>query len=521
MQQYLMAIDAGTGSVRAVIFDTDGEQIAVAQREWTHRAEDGVPGSMAFDWTANWALTTACIREALERSGIRGEQIMAVSATSMREGIVLYDADGREVWAVANVDARADAQVRYLHEHFPELEAEYYAQSGQTFALGALPRLLWLRENRPERYDQVKRISMIGDWILARLSGVIATDPSNGGTTGIFSLEARDWVPKMAAQVGLRDDIFPPTLEPGTVMGTVMPDVAAETGLSNQTLVVMGGGDVQLGAAGLGVVGAGDAAILGGSFWQQVVNIPSTTPPPDDRSIRVNPHVISGLSQAEGITFFSGLVMRWFRDAFCRAEQEEANRKGVDVYALLDEKAAAVPPGAYGILPIFSDSMKYGRWYHAAPGFLNLSLDPERANTVTLYRSLLENAALVSAINLEKIVAFAGVEIERIVFAGGASQSPLWAQIVADITGYEIAIPRVTEATALGAAMAAGVGAGIYRDMVSASEKLVQWERTYTPSSENKVAYETLRNRWEVAYAKQLELVDEGITEAMWRAPGL
>jgi autoinducer 2 (AI-2) kinase len=350
---------------------------------------------------------------------------------------------------------------------------------------------------------------------------VIATDPSNGGTTGIFSLEARDWMPQMAAQVGLRDDIFPPTLEPGTVMGTVMPDVAAETGLSNQTLVVMGGGDVQLGAAGLGVVGAGDAAILGGSFWQQVVNIPSTTPPPDDRSMRVNPHVISGLSQAEGITFFSGLVMRWFRDAFCRAEQEEANRKGVDVYALLDEKAAAVPPGAYGILPIFSDSMEYGRWYHAAPGFLNLSLDPERANTVTLYRSLLENAALVSAINLEKIVAFAGVEIERIVFAGGASQSPLWAQIVADITGYEIAIPRVTEATALGAAMAAGVGAGIYRDMVSASEKLVQWERTYTPSSENQAVYETLRNRWEAAYAKQLELVDDGITEAMWRAPGL
>ncbi len=105
----------------------------------------------------------------------------------MREGIVLYDENGKELWAVANVDARADKEVRFLKENFKDIEEEFYQLSGQTFALGALPRILWLKNSRPEVYAKVAKISMIGDWILARLSGVIATNPSNGGTTGIFS----------------------------------------------------------------------------------------------------------------------------------------------------------------------------------------------------------------------------------------------------------------------------------------------------------------------------------------------
>lgn len=158
--------------------------------------------------------------------------------------------------------------------------------------MGALPRILWLKNHKPEVYKKVAKISMIGDWVLAKLSGVIATDPSNGGTTGIYSLEKRDWVPEMAEKVGLKADIFPPSLEPGTVMGNVTSEASVLTGLLTNTKVVMGGGDVQLGVAGLGVVEAGQVAILGGSFWQQVVNIDCQVKPPQDMEIRVNPHVI-------------------------------------------------------------------------------------------------------------------------------------------------------------------------------------------------------------------------------------
>ena len=519
--QYLMAIDAGTGSIRAVIFDTQGNQIAVAQKEWTHLPVEGVPNSMTFDTQTNWQLTLDCIQTSLKNANLKGSDILALSATSMREGIVLYDKNGKELWGVANVDARASNEVKYLKEHFKELEEEFYALSGQTFTLGALPRLLWLKNHEPQLYAQVAKISMIGDWILAKLSGVIATDPSNGGTTGIFSLKNRDWVSSMAQHIGIKDDIFPPVLETGTLMGNVTHTAAKETGLSIATKVVMGGGDVQLGAAGLGLVKEGQAAILGGSFWQQVVNIKSSTNPPVDMSIRVNPHVIQGLSQAEGITFFSGLVMRWFRDAFCDLEKQKAQDKGVDTYTILEEEAKKVPVGSYGILPIFSDSMHYGKWYHAAPSFINLSLNSEICNKASMFRSLEENACIVSAINLEKIKAFTDLKIDEIVFAGGASKGDLWCQILADVTGCIIKIPKVTEATALGAAMAAGIGIAIYKDMETAVNTLVNWGKEYIPNKKNYTKYQIIQQQWIAVYERQLRLVEEGLTTSMWKAPGL
>ena len=516
-----MAIDAGTGSIRAVIFDAEGKQISSSQQEWTHIEEEGVPDSMTFDTAHNWPLVTACIKDALFQADLCGRDIAAVSATNMREGIVLYDKKGEALWGVANVDARAAKEVAYLKKHFPGIEEEFYAQSGQTFALGALPRLLWLKNHRPELYEKTASISMIGDWILAKLSGIIATDPSNAGTSGIFSLKERNWSPHMARKIGLKADIFPPVLETGTVLGTVTTKAAEETGLSPETKVVMGGGDVQLGSAGLGVVKEGQVAILGGSFWQQVVNIKSDTPPPKDMGIRVNPHVIEGLSQAEGITFFSGLIMRWFRDAFCDMEKQEAAQRGKDTYDILEEKAKTVPAGSYGIMPIFSDSMKYGKWYHAAPSFINLSIDPDICNKSSMFRSLEENACIFSAINLDKVKAFTGLDFDEIVFAGGASKGELWCQILSDVTGATIKIPKVTEATALGTAMAAGVGAGIYRSISAAAEQLIRWEKIYHPNEENHLLYRDIAKKWQEVYAAQLALVDRGLTTSMWKAPGV
>ncbi len=362
---------------------------------------------------------------------------------------------------------------------------------------------------------------MIGDWILAKLSGVIATDPSNGGTTGIFSLKERTWDKTMASKVGIKDDIFCPCYEVGTPIGSVSKEASIETGLSTNTKVVTGGGDVQLGSAGLGLVELGQTAILGGSFWQQITNISSNAKMPENMSLRVNPHVIQNQSQAEGITFFSGLIMRWFRDAFCDMEKFEAEELGIDPYTVLEEKAKDVPVGSHGIIPIFSDSMNYGKWYHASPSFLNLSIDPEVCNKASMFKSLQENACIVSSINLDKIKDFTNLEIDEIVFAGGASKGPLWCQTLADVTGCKIKIPKVTEATALGAAMSAGVGANIYENLTSAAKKLVVWDKEYTPNLENKKLYDEIKIKWQEVYKKQLELVDQGLTDSMWKAPGL
>ena len=521
MNKYLMAIDAGTGSVRAVIFDLEGNQISFGQREWTHLEEEGVPNSMSFDFENNWNLVIDCIKEALLEAKIDVEDILALSSSSMREGIVLYDKEGNELWGVANVDARAADEVKYLKENFKGIEEEFYQTSGQTFALGALPRILWLKNNRTDIYEKVAKISMIGDWVLAKLCGEISSDPSNAGTTGIFSLENRTWDSLQARKIGLKDNIFPPCYEVGTLIGYVSSKASLETSLSTNTKVVMGGGDVQLGSAGLGVVDVGDVAILGGSFWQQIVNIDSCVKPPKDMSLRVNPHVIPKQSQVEGITFFSGLVMRWFRDAFCDIEKLEAKKYAKDVYEIMEEKAQKVPVGSYDIMPIFSDSMKYGKWYHAAPSFINLSIDSNVCNKASMFRSLQENACIVSNINLKKVKEFTNLEFSEIVFAGGASKGKLWAQILADVTGCKIKIPKVTEATALGAAMAAGVGAEVYSSLSEASKNLVVWDKEYFPIFENMKIYEECEKKWMKIYEKQLELVDEGLTNSMWKAPGV
>ena len=519
--RYLLAIDAGTGSVRAVLFDEDANQIAISQKEWHHLSEDGVDGSMGFDFEKNWSLTKECIKDVIIKASINPEDIVALSSTSMREGIVVYDENKNELWGVANVDARASKEVKELKEEFKGLEKEFYKISGQTFALGALPRLLWLKKNKPEIYEKTAYVSMINDWILAKLSGIIASEPSNAGTTGVFNLKKRSWQIDMATKVGIKPNIFPKVYESSEVLGNVSEDASKETGLSTKTLVVVGGGDVQLGSVALGMSEVGDVAILGGSFWQQIVNIPKETKPPKDMSIRINPHTIPTQSQAEAITFFSGLVMRWFRDAFCDYEKIVAKKTSKDVYDLMQIKAKDIPVGSYGIVPIFSDVMNYKKWYHASPSFINLTLDPQRSNKYSIFRSLMENAAIVSMLNLKKIKKFTGIKPTSVTFAGGASKGELWCEILSDVLGVEVKVPKVTEATALGAAISAGIGAGIYKDFKTAAKKLVVYERVYKPNKENHKIYKKIAKKWKKIYKEQLRLVDKNLTTSMWMAPGL
>ena len=520
-RECLLALDAGTGSIRAVIFNTEGEQLAVGQAEWHHLAVADVPGSMEFDLEKNWQLTCQCIRQALQQAQIPASAIRAVSTCSMREGIVLYDKTGHPIWACANVDARAGDEVAELKTiHDGQFEQEVYSRSGQTLALSAIPRLLWLAHHRPDIYRQAATLTMISDWLAFMLSGELAVDPSNAGTTGMLDLATRNWSPELLSLAGLRSDILSPVVETGSRLGAVTAQAAEASGLKAGTPVGMGGGDVQLGTLGLGIVRAGQTAVLGGTFWQQVVNLPQIITDPE-MNILINPHVIPGMAQAESISFFTGLTMRWFRDAFCSEEKLLSQRLGVDTYSLLEEMAARVPAGAWGIMPIFSDAMHFKNWYHAAPSFINLSIDPEKCNKQTLFRALEENAAIVSACNLDLIAEFSGVRAAALVFAGGGAKGKLWSQILCDVTGVPVKVPEVKEATALGCAIAAGVAAGIYPSLAETGEALVRWEREYVPDAQRHQAYLQQKAAWQQVYADQLGLVDRKLTTSMWKAPGL
>jgi len=518
--KYLMAVDAGTGSVRAVIFDIDGNQLGVSQQEWEHHEDPRFAGSMDFDWVHNWSLASGCIRDVLKETKIDPASIAAVSTTCMREGIVLYDKDGNEIWACANVDARSDDEVGELLRMSADLEKKIYRESGQTYALDALPRILWVKNKLPEVYEKVAAVSMFNDWLIYKLTGVLSSEPSNGCTTGIFDLKKRNWDAKISAACGLKENIFPPVYESGTIVANVSANGAENTGLYVGTPVVAGGGDAQLGCIGVAVTSKNQAAVFGGSFWQYEFNTDEAKTDEHGR-VRVNCHAVPNVWQYEALAFYPGLVMRWYRDGFCQLEKLESEKTGADPYYLMDKKAAEIPAGCYGMMCTFSDVMNYMEWKHAAPTFTNFALDANKFSRYTFYRAIMENSCLVTKGNIEMVKDVTGNMPSEIVFASGASKSPLWCQILADVLGLPVRVPKIKEATALGAAILAGVGVGIYSDATTAATKLVKWDKDYLPNKENTALYNEMYIKWREVYAAQLALCDKKLTKNMWIAPGL
>ncbi|MFJ8235621.1 autoinducer-2 kinase [Ureibacillus sp. NPDC094379] len=517
---YFLVFDAGTGSIRAVLFNEEGEQIGVAQKEWEHKSDPKYPGSMNFAWKENWQIIIQLIQQVVDKTKVDSADIRSISATSMREGFVLYDQEGNEIWACANVDARAEQEAIELKSNHANLEKEIYGKSGQTFALGAIPRILWIKNNEPELFEQIHTITMINDWILYKLSGVLQADPSNGCTTGMFDLQTRDWSVSILESCGINASIRSVVHEAGTRIGYVTKETSVITGLSTTTAVISGGGDAQMASVGAGLIGNHQALVSGGSFWQQELNIDKPVLDPEAR-IRLNCHAVNHLWQIETIAFFPGIITRWFRDSFCESEKLEAAEKGIDFYELMEQRAATVPAGSYGVMPIFSDVMNFISWRHAAPSFINLNLDKEKSGKHVLFKSIQENAAFVTFGNFKIIEELTGYYPKEVVFVGGASNGNGWCQILADVLGIKVIVPVVKESAALGTALYAGVGAGVYSSIEDAVAKTVKFESSYSPDLKNHQLYRRLYENWREIYKEQLKLADRKLTTYMWKAPGL
>ncbi|WP_240753107.1 FGGY family carbohydrate kinase, partial [Microbacterium sp. K41] len=233
LSDVFLAIDAGTGSARALAFDIEGRLVTQAAREWTHVAVPGHPGGTVFDTDGGWTAIAGAVSEVVARLGER--RVAAVAASSMREGFVLSDAEGRELWACPNTDGRARAEAEELVAE--GVADEVYRTAGDWVSITAPARLRWIARHQPDVLAAARHFGMLSDWVTTRLTGAFVTEPTSGSSSALFDLRARDWSDELAGLVGIDRRILPPVVECGQVVGAVTAEASAATGLPAGTPV--------------------------------------------------------------------------------------------------------------------------------------------------------------------------------------------------------------------------------------------------------------------------------------------
>ena len=517
--KYFMVIDIGTGSGRSVLFDTEGKIVASSQQEWLPKSDPRYPGSQDFDTDTARSVISSTIKDVIIKAGISPKDISAVTATSMREGMVLYDADKKIIWACSNVDARADKEVvEMIHEGLAE---DIYNEGGDWLNIISPARFRWIQKNEPEVFNKVRYVNMISDWYLFILSGLIVTDPTIGSSSGIFNLKERTWSENIISKANLPNDIYPPVIESGNVIGELTVAAAKETGLAAGTKIVTSGADTQMALVGAGAVTPGTVTVCAGTFWQTTLTTDYALYDPEYR-LRTLCHAVPEQWMTEGIGFYHGFAMRWVRDAFCQEEKAAAKKTGESSFTLMERLAEKIPAGSNGVLATFSNIMNSKKWIHSPPALIGFDLlNPEASGKAAVIRAVMEGAAYVTRGHLEILREITNIEYDKVILVGGASNGNLWPQIIADTIGVPVMIPDVKETTAFGSYICCRKALGDYSSWQEATDDAVSWERTIEPNNNNVKVYNQHFEKWKLVYEYMVKLSEDNVLPGLWKAPGV
>ncbi|MGH2616149.1 MAG: FGGY family carbohydrate kinase [Thermomicrobiales bacterium] len=511
----VVTIDAGSGSCRALVFDAAGDLRGLAQREWTYHPVPEAPGGFDFDTVDGWQQVSTCVREALATAQVAPDDVAAVTAASMREGFVLYDEDGHAIWACPNIDARAGIEATEMIAE--GLAQSQYERGGDWTSITAPARLRWIQRHQPEILDRTRHMTMLGDWVIARLSDVYCTDPSLGSSSNLFDLATRTWSPATAAELEL-PDILPAVYESGTVVGAVTRQAAADTGLLPDTPVVAGGADTQLALLAAGLTSGLQFATVGGTFWQSAA---VTNAPVIDPRIRLRTlcHILPGTWMIEGVGFLHGFSTRWVRDALLRTGNPTIGPD--EGYEMLEQLAARVPAGSNGLSYLASNVMEGRRWRHGPPSLVGIDiLQPEQTGLGAIFRAVEEEATYVARGHYEILSEVCGRAPRSIRFVGGPARGRLWPQILADVLGVPVETPPVREATSFGAALCALVGAGVFADLPRAVAATSREPGRFEPDPANHAIYDETYARWRALNEHLLAAAERGIVPFLWKGAG-
>lgn len=480
----LLGIDVGTSGTRAVLIDERGRIVHEATAEHAAFAspQTGWAEQDAGDW---WRATCEAVRKVVAQTS--ADEIGCVGFSGQMHGTTLLDERDEPLRpAIIWCDVRSDAECRQLTE---QIGAERLIELVANPALEnfTLTKLLWVREHEPEIWRRVRSVLLPKDYVRLRLTGERATDAADASGTLLFDVRARGWSNEMLEATGIDRELLPRVYESPEVTGTISAEGAAATVLRAGTPVVAGAGDQAAGAVGLGITKPGAVSSIIGTSGVVFAATDQAALDPRGR-VHTFCHAIPDRWHVMGVTQAAGLSLRWLRDLL-----DVTPADGRDAYDVMCDEAASVPPGSDGVvwLPYLMGERTPHLDPHARGALLGLTARHTRAHVT---RGVLEGVAH-SLRDTLTIFAEMRVPVESIRVGGGGARSALWRQIQADVFGQPVETVETEEGAAYGAAILAGVGAGVWSDVGAACAEVVRTRERTEPDAN---AVETMNSRYEV-----------------------
>ncbi len=509
-KRYIISHDVGTGGSKAVLVEStgrilgsafEGYEVAYPRSNWAEQQPD--------DW---WRAVTVSTRRLLAESDVRPAEILCMTFSTQMLGVVPVDAQGQPLRpGIIWLDARAGKQARQIMRKI--LGPKVFAMIVGAEATGkdVLPKLLWLKENEPQLFVETAKFLDVNSYLIYRSTGNMISDWSAASATGLFDLKKKRWSDFLIRFFGLPREKFPHLRRSTDEAGRLTSQSAQEFGLLEGTPVICGAGDVLAAAVGSGAVGEGEGHIyLGTSGWVGVVMEKAYTGKSGIASIQsADPGKCFLLAESET----AGACLQWIADQLYRQEQQDQSIE--NIFRLMDETVAQVEAGSNYL--IFTPWM-YGERAPVADiyvrsSFINLSANHKREH---MLRAVYEGVAYNLRWMLELMRDKFGYSQDTIRAIGGGARGDIWLQIIADVIGKRVErVANPQEAGAVGAALIAGIGLGIY-DAFPALKEIIQVDRAFEPDPSNIETYDRLYAAYKEVYSS-LKGVYRGINEERFR----
>ena len=493
--KYLLGVDIGTSGTKTVLFDIGGNKIASATAEYPlYQPRNGWAEQSPLDW---WNATVDTIREVLQKSGADSSEIGGIGLSGQMHGLVMLDAQGEVLRnAIIWCDQRTGTECGEItalvgRERLIEITANP-ALTGFTAS-----KILWVRKNEPQNYEKCQHILLPKDYIRYMLTGEFATEVSDASGMQLLDIPNRCWSDEVLCRLQIDKGLLGRVYESAEITGRVHGMAARLTGLEEGTPVVGGAGDNAAAAVGTGVVRDGLAFTTIGTSGVVYAHSSKVQIDPKGR-VHTFCSAVPGEWLMMGVTLAAGLSLKWFRDQFCSQELIQAEAEGVDPYTVMDRKAETVSPGCDRLL--YLPYLMGERTPHLDPDcrgvFFGLSAVHTRAHMI---RAIMEGVSH-SLLDCAEILRGMGADISEMTACGGGGSSGVWRKMLSDMFGCDVVTITSKEGPALGVALLAGVGTGVYFSVQDSCDAVIVHDMVQKPDKQITRVYTSYHQLYDELY---------------------